>query len=88
MKKITTFNPISAIVTRGVEDIPRSKSILRDSAAFTGVQHDAKRERNAAIETAFVIGGQIQHVAVEKRELAIEFSDHLLSAKENEVRPQ
>ena len=87
-KKITAFATISPTVTTGTHDIPRSKSILRDSASFTGIQHDTQRERNATVEHAFAIGSQVQHVTIEKRELAVESADHFLSAKENEVRTQ
>src|SRR5262245_34180415 len=87
-KKTSVLATMSAIVKAGVDDIPRSNSIFPDSAPFTGVQHDAKRQRDPTVQDALSIGGQIQHIAIEKSQLAIEFSDHLIFAKKNEVCSQ
>src|SRR5262245_26602502 len=56
---------------------------------FRGVEHDAERERDAAVEMALGIAGEVEDVAVEDRELAVELAEHgPVGLGEHEVRPQ
>src|SRR5258707_708626 len=84
---------MSAIVKGGATFMPRSKSTFRGGlpanglATLTRIQHHAHRERNAAIHGALKIRAHIEDIAVEQRQLAVEFADNVFAAQENEVGP-
>src|SRR5262245_29345929 len=92
MKKITAFTAISPIVMTGALDIPRSKSNVAEawlpSAALTGIQHDAERDGDAAVERPLSMRREIEDVTIQQREFAIEFADYAVAAEEYEIRAQ
>src|SRR5947207_2211155 len=76
--------------------IRSARSGASTSAALAGVEHDAGRERDPAVEHALGIFPEIEHVAVEQRELAIELADrfargaleHEVGTEQAEERPE
>src|SRR5207249_7237764 len=60
------------------------------SPALAGVEHDRERQRDAPVVSPPGVGGEVEHVAVEQRELPVELADDLLvrAAHQQEVRAQ
>src|SRR5438876_2924892 len=76
--------------------IRSARSGVSTSAALAGIEHDAGRERDAPIEGAVGILAEVEHVAIEQRELAIELPELFtrgpledeIRAKKAEERPE
>src|SRR5436190_591874 len=105
VRKMAASTRTRPTVTGGRRRIRRSKSTRRrrtmsgvirsgcsapsTSAALARVEHDAGGEGQAAIERALGVRGEVEHVAIEQRELAVELAEHLaVDTLEEKVRAQ
>src|SRR5688572_10718071 len=87
-----TQNPESRI-QNPESRIQNPESRIQDEtglAALARVQHDADGEGDAAVQVVRLVVRQVEHVAVEKGQLAVEFPDDVLrvALEEDEVSPE
>src|SRR5215470_3168863 len=75
-----------------ISDVMRSGTSGKGltSATLTRVEHDAEGDGDAPVERARRVGREIEHIAIEQRELAVELAEdfRVVAADEDEVRAE
>src|SRR5438445_12917880 len=69
----------STLRERSVSGVMRSggSGVVLTSAALPGIEHDAEGDGDPPVERARRVGGEVEHVTVQQRELPVELAEDL-----------